>query len=494
VSFDDAKAKAIPGVRAVVKIDPRGAEFPWAGVGVVADSTWAALRARDALDVKWDEGAAASETSASLRAQMTELVSKESKRVRDEGNVDTSLISASKMIDATYEVPYLAHATMEPMNATVSVKADGVEIWAPTQFPDWTGQSVGKALGLKPEQVKVHVTLLGGGFGRRAFPDQALEAAMLSKAVGAPVKVQWTREDDMQHDFYRPAGVQRVTAGMDNQGRIVAWRHRMSAPSINAWMGEADAAESETGGIDDLPLAIPNLRLEFALAKSAVPRGWWRSVENSANAFVVNAMLDELAHAAGKDPVDFHLALLPPGKRIEKSSPRAKAYPFEADRLRRVIEMVRDRSGWGKPVTKGRALGFAAWYSFLTYVAEVAEVSVEGGAIKVHRVTAALDCGQQVNPDGIAAQVEGAIVYGLSAALGGAITIDKGRVEQSNFHDYPLLTIADMPAVDLYVVPSRALPTGTGEPGLPPIAPAVANAVFALTGKRLRKMPFSLPS
>ena len=492
VSFDDTKAKALPGVRAVVKIDPTGAEFPWAGVGVVADSTWAALRARDALEVKWDEGAGASESSASLRDEMNALTSKASKRIRDDGNVDTAMISAFKTMQATYEVPYLAHATMEPMNATVSVKPDGAEIWAPTQFPDWAGGSAAKLLGLKIDQIKVHVTLLGGGFGRRAFPDPVLEAALLSKAVGAPVKVQWTREDDIQHDFYRPASVQRIIAGIDNEGRVVAWRHRMSAPSINAWIGEDDPAESEVHGIDDLPLEIPNFRMEFALAKSVVPRGWWRSVENSANAFVVNGMLDELAHAAEKDPIDFHLALLTPKRKIEHKSPAAKDYPFEADRLRRVIELARDRSGWANGAAAGHALGFAAWYSFLSYVAEVAEVSVEGGAIKVHRIVAAIDCGQPVNPDGIAAQVEGAIAYGLSAALEEAITIKNGRVEQSNFHDFPLLTIETMPKVDVFIVPSKAMPTGTGEPGLPPAAPAVANAVFALTGKRLRTMPFKL--
>lgn len=492
VSFDDTKAKAIPGVRTVVKIEPRGSEFPWAGVGVVADSTWAALRARDALEVKWDNGAGANETSASLLDEMNALTSKASKRIRDDGNVDSAMISASKTHEATFEVPFLAHATMEPMNATVSVTANGAEIWAPTQFPDWAGGSVAKALGLTPDQVKVHVTLLGGGFGRKAFPDAILEAAMLSKAAGAPVKVQWTREDDMQHCFYRPAGVQRVIAGLDNQGRVVAWRHRMSSAGINSWMGDGEPAESETGGIDDLPLEIPNFRLEFGSAKSVVPRGWWRSVENSANAFVVNAMLDELAHAAEKDPIEFHLAMLTPGRKVPNKNERAKDYPFEADRLRRVIETVRDRSGWSKPAPAGTARGFAAWYSFLTYVAEVAEVSIEGGMIKVNRITAAIDCGQLVNPDGIAAQVEGAVAYGLSAALGGAITIKNGAVEQSNFHDYPLLTIATMPAIDVFIVPSRALPTGTGEPGLPPAAPAVANAVFKLTGKRLRKMPFKV--
>ena len=491
VSFDDTKARALPGVRRIIKLDPMGPEFPWAGVGVVADSTWAALRARDALDVKWDEGAAATETSGSLRDQMNALTSKASKRIRDDGNVDSAMISAFKTVQSAYEVPYVAHATMEPMNATVSVKADGAEVWAPTQFPDWAASFAAKAVGLQPDQVKVHVTLLGGGFGRRAFPDQVVEAALLSKAAGAPVKVQWTREDDMQHDFYRPASVHRIIAGLDNVGRVVAWRHRMAAPSINSWMGRGEPAESETGGIDDLPLEIPNFRLEFAAAKSAVPRGWWRSVENSANAFAVNGMLDELAHAAGKDAIDFHLALLTPGRKIEGQN-AAKEYPFEADRLRRVIELARDRSGWAKGAAGGHALGFAAWYSFLSYVAEVAEVSVERGAIRVHRVTAVIDCGQPVNPDGIAAQVEGAIAYGLSAALDGAITIRNGRVEQSNFHDFPLVTMETMPQVDVIIVPSRALPTGTGEPGLPPIAPAVANGVFALTGKRLRTMPFKV--
>ena len=491
-SFDGTKAAALPGVIGVVKIDPTGAEFPWAGVGVVANSTWAALRGRDALVVKWDEGTANTETTASLLDEMHKLTSKAGKRIRDDGNVDSAGISATKLHEGTFEVPYLAHATMEPMNATVSVTADGAEYWAPTQFPDWAGGSLAKLLGLKPDQIKGHVTLLGGGFGRRAFPDQVLEAALLSKAAGAPVKVQWTREDDMQHDFYRPAGVQRVVGALDNEGRLIGWRHRMAAPSINAWMGEPDPAESETGGLDDLPLEIPNYRLEFALAKSVVPRGWWRSVENSANAFVFNAFLDEMATLAEKDPIDFYLSLLTPGRKVEHKNAAAKDYPFEADRMRRVIATVRERSGWTKPAAAGTARGFAAWYSFLTYVAEVAEVSLEGNQIRVNRVCAVIDCGQPVNPDGIAAQVEGAIAYGLSAALEEAITIKGGRVEQSNFHDFPLLTIATMPAVDVHIIASKSLPTGTGEPGLPPAAPAVANAVFKLTGKRLRTMPFKV--
>ncbi len=488
-SYDDTKAKAVPGVVAVVKIDPHGPEAPWAGVGVVANSTWAAWKARDALAVKWDEGDAKNETTDSLMAQMRDLVSKESQRVRNDGDVDAALASASNKIEATYELPYLAHATMEPMNATASVTADGIEIWGPTQFPDWWGGAAGRAVGFtKPEQAKVHVTLLGGGFGRRAFPDVAVEAALLSKAVGKPVKVQWTREDDMQHDFYRPATVHRVVAALGNDGKIAAWHHRMASPAINTYMGRGDAHDSEVFDEEQLP-PIANFRLEYASAKSAVPRGWWRSVENSSNAFVVQSFMDELAHAAGKDPIAFQLDMMPAGRKVEAKG-GAAPYPFESDRLRRVIELARDKSNWGKPLPAGRARGFAAWYAFRSYVAEIAEVSLDkDGTPRVHRVIAAIDCGQPVNPDGVAAQMEGGIVYGLSAALNGAITIKNGAVEQSNFHDYPLLPIAQMPAVEVHIVPSTALPTGTGEPGTPPIAPAVANALFALTGKRARKLP-----
>lgn len=489
VSFDDTKAKAVPGVKAIVKIDPHGAAAPWAGVGVVADSTWAAFKGCDALEVKWDEGEGKSENTESLMNQMRDLVSKEAKRLRNEGDVDAALASASKKLEATYEMPYLAHATMEPMNATASVTADGIEIWGPTQFPDWWAGAAAGAVGLKPEQAKVHVTLLGGGFGRRAFPDVAVEAALLSKAVGAPVKVQWTRQDDMQHDFYRPATVHRVAAALDANGNVAGWHHRMASASINSHMGQGEAHESEVFDDEQLPLTIPNIRVEYASAKSFVPRGWWRSVENSTNAFVVQSFMDELAHAAGKDPIEFQLAMLPAGKKIERKGNNAP-YPYEADRMRRVIELAREKSNWGKPMPKGRARGFAAWYAFLTYVAEVAEVSIgKDGTPRVHRVVTALDCGTPVNPDGIAAQIEGGIVYGLTAALSGAITIKNGAVEQSNFSDYPLLTIAQMPAVEVHIVPSTALPTGTGEPGTPPIAPAVANAIFALTGNRLRNLP-----
>src|SRR5262249_4156569 len=265
------------------------------------------------LVVKWDEGAAKSETSAALSAEMHDLVMKEGKRIRNDGDVDAALAAAAKKLEATYEMPYLAHATMEPMNATASGTKDGVELWLPTQFADWNGAAAAAAVGMKLEQVKVHVTLLGGGFGRRAFPDSAVEAALLSKAAGAPVHVQWTREDDMTHDFYRPATVHRVAAALDADGKITAWHHRMASAAINSYMGRGEANESEMYDIDEQLPRPANLRIEYASARSAVPRGWWRSVENSTNAFVAQSFIDELAHAAGKDPIAFQLALWPAG-------------------------------------------------------------------------------------------------------------------------------------------------------------------------------------
>jgi isoquinoline 1-oxidoreductase beta subunit len=490
-SIDDTKAKAVPGVRQIVKIDAMGSDLPWNGVAVVADTTWAAMKGRDALDVKWQPGAAASESTASLRKDMQKAIGTTSKRVHDIGNVDTATVSAAKKIDVTYELPFLAHATMEPMNATASVTADGAELWLPTQFPDWAAGTAASATGLKPEQVKVNVTLLGGGFGRKANPDFAAEAAVIAKAVGKPVHVHWTREDDMQHDYYRPASMHRVIGALDPDGRLVAWDHHFAAAPIETYLNPKSEKphDSEIGGLDDLPYSVPNYRIEFTPINSVVPRGWWRSVEHSINGFVINSFLDEVARAVGKDPIEFHLSMLTAGRKIEGEG-SAKAYPFEIDRLRRVIEVARDRSGWGKPIGEGRGRGFAAQRSFLSYVAQVAEVTMTKDGVQVDRIVCAIDCGTPVNPDGIAAQVEGAIAYGLSAALGGEITTEGGAVQQSNFHDYPLLRIGQMPLVEVHIIPSTAAPTGTGEPGLPPVAPAVANAIFAATGKRLRKLPF----
>ncbi|MGZ8867655.1 MAG: molybdopterin cofactor-binding domain-containing protein [Thermoanaerobaculia bacterium] len=487
--LDDAKAKAVRGVRHVVKIDAIGTDLPWNGVAVVADSTWAAMKGREALEVTWDAGEAGSESTATLRKRLEEDV-KSARSIHDAGSVDRAMSSPAKTVEATYELPYLAHATMEPMNAVASVTANGAELWLGTQFPDWANGSVAAALKLKPEQVKVNVTMLGGGFGRRANPDFALEAALVSKAAGAPVKVTWTREDDMQHDYYRPASHHHVRAGIDKDNKIVAWHHRFAAPSISSYFDPRSRKpwDSESGGIEDLPYAIDNIGVDFALVPSVVPRGWWRSVEHSINSFVINSFMDEIARATGRDPIELQLSLLPAGKKIGSGD-----FPFEADRLRRVIEIARDQSGWGKgSLAAGRGRGFAAQWSFLSYAAQVAEVSVKDGEVKVERIVCAVDCGTPVNPDGIRAQVEGAIVYGLSAALHEEITIDGGAVQQTNFHDFPLLRIGEMPKVEVHIVPSTAAPTGIGEPGLPPVAPAVANAIFDGTGKRLRTLPFKL--
>jgi isoquinoline 1-oxidoreductase beta subunit len=489
VSVDDAKALAIAGVKKVVKLEAIGAEMPWSGVAVVATSTWAAMKGRAALTVKWDEGSRISESSETLSELFADLGSKSGRAIRNDGDAEAALAAAPRKLEATYEVPYLAHATMEPQTCTAVTKPDSLELWAPTQEPEWAASAAAKAAGLTAAQTRVHVTLLGGGFGRRIHPDFAVEAALISKAVGGvPVKVQWTREDDLQHGYYRPASQHRLSASLDEQGNPAAWLHRIVSPSITGYQRGSDAKNiegSETGGAVDLPFRIPNLRVEYAYADSGVPRGWWRSVSHSTNAFVVQSFLDELAHAAGKDPIEYQLALLtvPPPRRKDDAV-------FDVARMRQTIELVREQAGWGKPLPEGYALGFAAHFAFRSYTAEIAEVSVGAdGKPRVHRVVAAIDCGFAVNPDGVRAQIEGGIVFGLTAALHGRISIADGRVEQRNFHEYPLLRMNEMPPIAVHIVPSAAPPTGVGEAGVPPIAPAVTNAIFVASGVRLRELP-----
>jgi isoquinoline 1-oxidoreductase subunit beta len=486
-SFDAAKAKAMPGVREVFEIPRMGADmFTAGGVAVVADSTWQAMKARDALQITWDRGAAVSESSEELRETLRAAAHKPGKRYRNDGDVDAALGKASKTIEAVYEFPFLAHATMEPMNITVHARDGECEVWAPTQSPDWVQRTAANILQIPPQKVVVHTTLSGGAFGRRYMADFPAEGAQIAKLVGKPVQLVWTREDDMTHDFYRPAACHRMRGALEASGHPTAWAHTMATTSIRAfWDPKADPGEQEIGGAREMPYTIPNVRLDYNPVASSVPRAWWRSVENTFNGFAVECFIDELAVAAGKDPVQFRKSLLHPANW----KPRSDDDPDPA-RLRGVLELAAEKSGWGKPLPKGRGRGIASYSSFGSYLAEVAEVTVSDKSFKVDRVVAAVDCGVTVNPESVRSQTEGAIVFALSAALKNEITIRNGAVEQTNFDGYDLVRINEAPLIEVYLVKSDEDCGGMGEPGVPPLAPAVANAVFAASGKRLRKLPF----
>lgn len=490
--FDAAKAKAVPGVKDVFEIPALGRDmFTAGGVVVVADSTWAAMKGRDALQITWDQGAAVSESTDTLHTALHAGAGKPGKRVRNDGNVDTVLPTAAKKVDATYEFPFLAHATMEPMNITVHARSGEAEVWAPTQSPDWVQRTVAKILGLPPKNVIVHTTYLGGGFGRRYMADYPAEAAQIAKVVGKPVQLVWSREDDMTHDFYRPAACHKMHGAVDANGRPLAWSHTIASTSINAFWGPPNnpkPEESEIGGAEQMPYAIPNVRLEYNAVASNVPPLWWRSVEHSFNGFAVECFIDELAAAAGKDPVEFRRGLL-----VKPANWKAKSEEDpDPARLRAVMELAAEKAGWNKPLPKGKGRGIATYHSFGSYIAEVAEVSVEGDSFKIDRMVAAIDCGQIVNPDAVKAQAESAIIYGMSAALKNQITVKDGAIVETNFDAYDPIRINEAPPIEVYLMKSKDDPGGMGEPALPPAAPAVANAIFAACGQRVRKLPFSL--
>ena len=470
VSVDDSKAKAIPGVRQVVQIP--------SGVAVLAEGFWAAKQGRDALQIKWEDGANAALSSAGVSRMLAEGAAKGGAVSRNEG--DVSGAAASHQLAATYEAPYLAHACMEPMNATVWVKPDEIEVWAGTQSQGPSQGILGEVAGVAPGKVKVHTMYLGGGFGRRFAPDFTIDATLLSKISGKPVKLVYTREDDMKAYFYRPASVTRFVGGLDASGKAASFSACVASPSLMEASGfmklPADGVdEMAVEGIRDCPYDFPNLRVEYARREPGVQIWFWRSVGHSQNLFFIESFIDEMAAAAGKDPYEFRLGLL--GKQ---------------PRFRGALELAAKKAGWGKPLPAGVHRGIAVAHSFGSYVAEVAEVSVgKDGKVKVHRVVGAVDCGMTVNPEIVKRQIESAIVYGLSAALYGKITFKDGRVEQSNFHDYPVLRIDEMPKVEVHIVASTGPPGGIGEPGLPPIAPAVANAIFAAIGKRVRTLPIN---
>lgn len=488
--FEASKAKAVPGVRDVFEIPALGKDMYTAGgIVVVADSTWAAMKGRDALQIEWDRGPAASESSASLRESLRAAASRPGKRIRNDGNVDEALPSSAKRVEAVYEFPYLAHATMEPMNITVHARDNEAEVWAPTQSPDWVQRTVAKLLDLPPQKVIVHTTLLGGGFGRRYMADYPAEATQIAKVVGKPVQLVWSREDDMTHDFYRPAACHRMRGAVNQAGHPLLWSHTITSTSIGAFWGSPDKLEeSEVGGAKQMPYAIPNVRLEYAAVPSSVPPLWWRSVEHSFNGFAVECFIDELAAAAGKDPVEFRRGLL---VKPANWKPKDEDDP-DPSRLRGVLDIAAEKAGWGEPLPKGKGRGIASYHSFGSYIAEAAEVTVSGKDFKIDRIVAAIDCGQVVNPESVRAQAESAIIYGLSAALKNEITIKDGAVEQSNFDGYDPIRIDEAPPIEVHLLKSKEDPGGMGEPALPPAAPAVANAIFAASGKRLRRLPFQL--
>jgi isoquinoline 1-oxidoreductase subunit beta len=492
-SFDAASAKSVPGVRNVIAIDPvaKGA-FSSGGVVVLADNSWAAMEGRRALKIEWDEGPASGETTDSLRKQFLENASKPGMVLRNDGDANTALAGAGKNVEATYELPFAPHATMEPMNCTVHIRPDGAEAWVPTQAPQWAQAVIAGVSGLPPEKVIVHTTLMGGGFGRRYQADFVMEAAQVAKATGKPVMVLWTREDDMQHDFYRPASFHKLQGCVSSDGKLVGWKHFQTSTSIGSMWGskdEADAAKGEFGTAGFIPYRSENYRVEYTLAKSAVPRAWWRSVEHSSSGFVVESFVDELAAAAGADPVEFRLRLISDDREIPDFANPKEAKPLRTARLKGVLKLAAEKAAWGSPLPAGTARGVATYYSFETYTACVAEVSVKNGAVRVQRLVYAVDCGRPINPDGIRAQVESAAIYGLSAALHDAITIKSGRVEQANFNDYDMPRISETPKMEVHVVQSTEEPTGIGEPGLPVVTPAVCNALYALTRKRVRRLP-----
>jgi isoquinoline 1-oxidoreductase beta subunit len=479
-SFDASAALKVPGVKKVLQVS--------SGVAVFGEDTWAAFAGRQALKVQWDEGPAAKLDSATIRKQFETRLASPGKVVRKEGDPAQGLASAAKRIKATYDAPFLAHATMEPMVAVADVRPDRCLIWAPTQGPGWAVPAIAKLTGLKAEQIEVQVTLAGGGFGRRAMADFMIDAAECSKAAGVPVKVQWTRPDDFQHDGYRPATLHELEGGLDDKGRPVAWSHRFVGPSIAAsnhfpWPAEA----TELSGASDLAYDIPNLQVEWGQSDTPVPIWFWRAVPASFNPFVTECFLDELAHAAGKDPLDFRLDLLP------KTSRQLGKETLEPARLRAVLELAAAKSEWRtRKLPRGWGHGIAA-HAYLdcgTYVAQVAEVEAKAsGEIRVHRVVCAVDCGMVLNPRSVKGQMEGGIAFGLTAALYGEISLKDGRVTATSFMDQPILMLPNMPKVEVHLVPSDLPPGGVGEPGLPPLAPAVGNAVFAATGKRLRSLP-----
>ncbi len=474
LSFDASEALKIPGVRAVEQIP--------SGVAIVAERFWPAKLGREKVKISWDHGPNAKLSTSEMLDDFSKLSASPGTVAKRTGDPAAALANAAKTITAEYHVPYLAHAMMEPLNCVVDLRADSCEIWTGTQFETVDRANAAQVAGLPPEKVQIHTTLLGGGFGRRANPasDFVVEAMHVAKVAGAPVKVAWTREDDLAGGWYRPMWHDRFAAGLDAQGYPIAWTHTIVGQSITegtpfaAYTINKDGVDSTSvEGAADLLYGIPNLQVDLHSPKIGVPVQWWRSVGHSHTGFSVEGFFDEVAHAGGKDPYQLRRKLL-------AHQPRMSA----------VLQLVGEKAGWGKPLPPGRGRGIATHISFDSYVAQVIEASVDkDGTVRVHRVVCAVDCGRTVNPDIVKAQMEGGIIFGLTAALKTEITLENGRVQQRNFHEYPMLRMFESPEIEVHIVSSEQNPTGVGEPSVPPVAPGLANAIFAATGKRVRRLP-----
>jgi len=504
-SFEAADALKVPGVEQVLEMPaapiPSG-YTPLGGIAVIASSTWAAQQGRQKLKIEWDFGPNADYDTTAYRAELEATAKRPGRIVRSQGDVDQALASAAQRVSADYFVPHYAHAPMEVPNAVARFVGDACQTWAPTQNPQGARMVVAEVLGVPETKVIINVTLLGGGFGRKSKPDYVAEAALLARRLDAPVKVTWTREDEIQHDYYHAISAQHLEAGLGPDGRPTAWLHRTVFPAIeatfqpNVTYGSAGELQQ---GVTDMPYAIANVRCENGAAANHVRIGWYRSVYNIQHAFAVCSFADELAHAAGKDPVEYLRELLGEPRKLDFTAMHVDypnygasldTYPVDTGRLRGALDLVVRNSEWGRPLPPRQGRGVAVHRSVLSYTAAIPHVTVDNdGKVSIPRADVALDCGLVINPDRVQAQLEGAAIMGISNALYSNLTIKQGRVEQSNFGDYLVARTDITPQTHVHIVDSQAPPGGVGKPGVPPIAPAICNAIFAATGKRIRALP-----
>ncbi len=492
-NIDDTEALKIPGVEKVIQLDPtQNPTRMVAGVAVIAKNTWTAMKGRKALKIEWDYQGGEIESDLNLKTQLEKNINSKGELLRNDGNVEEAFAKSTKVIEAVYEAPFLAHAPMEPMNYIADVRSDGVDVWGPTQVPGSVRQLATIITGLAGDKIKVMMTRVGGGFGRRLMADYAYEAIYLSKTIGKPVQVVWTREDDMQHDFYRPAGMFKMKGALDENNKLTAWQINASTTSRYDFRGSSDPSYSTEVFPDGFPAGfVPNFRMEYLPAKSKVPRGAWRAPGHNITAWLDQSFLDEMANLAGKDPVAFRLELL--GEEDKEMPYSDHGGPvYSTRRLKNVITLAAEKANWNQPATKGTYRGFAAHFMFGAYIAEVVTISMRSTqTIKIEKVVAVCDCGIVINLSGAMNQLEGGIIDGLSSATNGAIHIESGRVKEGNFDDYKMMRMKDAPEIEVHLVDSDESPEGLGEMSLPPVSAALCNAIFRATGKRIRKLPIN---